>query len=155
MRRSDRAVEDFSGQLDILKQCSILRLAMLDAQGLYVVPLSFGYTLDGKTLHFYIHSAKEGRKVSAMTPGCPVAFELDCQFRLLEADSPCQYSCCYASLTGTGHAVAVTDPAEKTLGLSAILRQQVGKEFSFTEAQAQSVAVFRIDVEQMSGKQKV
>ena len=92
MRRSDRAAEDFSGQLEILKQCKILRLAMQDDQGLYLVPLNFGYTLTGEALRFYIHSAKEGRKVAAMTPGCPVAFELDCQFQLQEADSPCKYS---------------------------------------------------------------
>lgn len=154
MRRNDRAVEDFSGQLHILKQCKILRLAMQDDQGLYLVPLNFGYTLADEALHFYIHSAQEGRKVAAMTPGCPVAFELDCQFRLQEADSPCKYSCRYASLTGTGHAAPVTDPAEKALGLSAIMRQQTGQDFTFTEAQTQAVAVFRIDVEQMTGKQK-
>lgn len=154
MRRSDRAVEDFSGQLEILNQCKILRLAMQDDQGLYLVPLNFGYTLAGEALRFYIHSAKEGRKVAAMTPGCPVAFELDCQFQLQTADSPCKYSCRYASLIGTGHAAPVTDPVEKALGLSAIMRQQTGRDFTFTEAQTQAVAVFRIDVEQMTGKQK-
>lgn len=154
MRRQDRAVEDFSGKLEILRQCKILRIALQDSQGLYLVPLNFGYTLEGETIHFYIHSAKEGRKVAAMTPGCPVAFELDCQFQLQEAEKACKYSCRYASLLGTGHASAVEDPTEKAQGLAAIMRQQTGREFFFTEAETQSVAVFRIDVAQITGKQK-
>ena len=154
MRRVDRAVTDFNEMLEILQRCRILRLALQDAQGLYLIPLSFGFANRDGRLSFYIHSAREGRKVAAMTPGCPVAFELDCDFRLQPAEIPCKYSCSYASLTGTGQASPVTDPAEKALGLAAIMAHQTGQSFSFSETQTQSVAVFRIDVEQMTGKQK-
>lgn len=154
MRRSDRAVTDPFELQAILDQCKILRLAMQDADGLYIVPLSFGYVNQGEQLSFYIHSAKEGRKVSAMTPGCPVAFEMDCRFQLQEGDIACKYSCSYASLIGNGQAVAVTDPAEKAKGLAAIMLHQSGKTFQFTEEQTNGVAIFRVDVTSMTGKQK-
>ena len=154
MRRSDRAVTDPARLIEILDQCKILRLAMQDEDGLYIVPLNFGYTRDGERLSFYIHSAKEGRKVSAMAAGCEVAFEADCRFQLQEAELACKYSCAYASLIGTGHARPVEDPAEKALGLSAIMKHQTGQDFTFTEAQTEPVAVFRIDVQQMTGKEK-
>ena len=154
MRRTDRAVTAPSQLLQILHLCKILRIALQDSQGLYIVPLTFGYTQQADRLSFYVHSAREGRKVDAMTAGCPVAFELDCDFQLQPADTPCKYSCSYASLTGTGQASPVTDPAEKALGLAAIMAHQTGRDFTFSETQTQSVAVFRIDVEQMTGKQK-
>ena len=155
MRRTDRAVTDPAQILDILDQCKILRLAMQDTEGLYIVPVNFGYVNQEGRLSFYIHSAKEGRKVAAMTPGCSVAFELDCGFQLQEADLACKYSCRFASLTGTGQASLVTDPQEKALGLVSIMRHQTGKDFDFTEAQTQSVAIFRVDVTAMTCKQKV
>ena len=154
MRRADHAVTDPEQILEILNRCKILRIAMQDAEGLYIVPLSFGYVNQNGQYQLYIHSAKEGRKVTAMSAGCSVAFEMDCNFQLQESEDACHYSCLYASLIGTGHACLVEDPAEKALGLSAIMRHQSGKEFSFTEQMTKSVAIFRIDVEQMTGKQK-
>ena len=141
--------------MEILEQCKILRLAMQDGEGLYIVPLSFGYVTHEDTLSFYIHSAKEGRKVTAMTPGCPVAFELDCGFQLQEGDTACKYSCGFASLIGSGRANLVTDPAEKALGLTSLMRHQTGKDFTFTEEQTRSTAIFRVDVETMTGKRKI
>lgn len=154
MRRADRAVTDPAQLLEILNRCNILRLAMLDQEGLYIVPVSFGYVTRDDRLSFYIHSAQEGRKVSTMTPGCDVAFELDGQFRLQEADVACAYSCCFASLTGNGRAIPVEDPVEKALALSAIMKHQTGKDFSFSTEQTQSVAIFRIDITHMTGKRK-
>ena len=113
MRRADRAVTALNDQLEILRSCKVLRLAMEDAQGLYLVPLSFGFAAEGETLTLYVHSAREGRKVRCMTPGCAVAFEADCGFSLLPGDKACRWSCTYRSVTGTGHAAPVTDPAEK------------------------------------------
>ncbi len=154
MRRSDRAVTDHTRQLDILNQCKILRIAMMDAEGLYIVPVSFGYVEQEGKLSFYLHSATEGRKVSAMSAGCAVAFELDCQFQLQEGEIACEYSCAYASIIGAGHAALVEDPIERAAGLAAVMKHQTGKAFTFTEELPMPVAIFRIDVEQMSVKQK-
>lgn len=155
MRRADRAVTAFSDQLEILRRCKILRLAFSDSQGLYIVPVSFGYTVAGEALTLYLHSAREGRKVACMTPGCPVAFETDCGFSLLPGDTACRYSCTYQSLTGTGRAEPVETVAEQCQGLQAIMAHQTGRSFSFSEDMVRTVAVFRIQVETLSGKQRL
>ena len=156
MRREDRAVNDFSRQLEILRDCRVLHLALTDEAGLYSLPLSFGFVREGEKLTLYIHSAPAGRKVAAMTRGCPVAFSMAfsmaCGVELLPGATPCQTSCRYRSLTGTGYASPVEDPAEKCRALSAILAHQTGETVVFTEAMAQSVAVFRIRVDSLSGK---
>ena len=74
---------------------------------------------------------------------------------LLPGATPCQTSCRYRSLTGTGYASPVEDPSEKCRALSAILAQQTGEDAVFTEAMAQSVAVFRIRVDSLSGKARL
>lgn len=155
MRRADRAVSGRADQQAILDRCSVLRVALLDEEGLYIVPVTFGYTWTGDLPVLYLHSAKEGRKVRSMEKGCDVAFELDCSYALEPGAVPCKYSCTYESLIGTGTASPVMDPAEKAQALTAILRQQSGEEFSFTHAQTEPVAVFRIDVETMSGKRRM
>ena len=149
MRRADRAVTALNDQLEILRSCKVLRLAMEDAQGLYLVPLSFGFAAEGETLTLYVHSAREGRKVRCMTPGCAVAFEADCGFSLLPGDKACRWSCTYRSVTGTGHAA----PEEKRRALEIILAHQSGREIPVTEAEAAAVTVFQIQVETISGKQ--
>ena len=155
MRREDRAVNDFSRQLEILRDCRVLHLALTDKAGLYSLPLSFGYVPKGEALTLYIHSAPAGRKVAAMTRGCPVAFSMACGVEVLPGATPCQTSCRYRSLTGTGYASLVEDTSEKCRALSAILAQQTGEEAVFTEAMAQSVAVFRIRVDSLSGKARL
>lgn len=155
MRREDRAVNELSRQLEILRDCRVLHLALSDEAGLYSLPLSFGYVLEGEKLTLYIHSAPAGRKVAAMTRGCPVAFSMACGVELLPGAMPCQTSCRYRSLTGTGYASPVENPSEKCRALSAILAQQTGEDAVFTEAMAQSVAVFRIRVDSLSGKARL
>lgn len=154
MRRSERAVTDLTRQLEILDQCKILRLGLQDQDGMFIVPVNFGYVQQNEKLSLYVHSAKEGRKAAAMTPGCTVALEADCSMELIPADIACKYSCKYRSLMGTGQAVLVTDPAEKAAGLSAIMVHQTGQAFSFTAQMTEAVAVFRIDVTALCGKQR-
>ena len=111
--------------------------------------------IKGEALTLYIHSAPAGRKVAAMTRGCPVAFSMACGVEVLPGATPCQTSCRYRSLTGTGYASPVEDPSEQCRALSAILAQQTGEDAVFTEAMAQSVAVFRIRVDSLSGKARL
>ena len=44
MRRADREIGVFEQQLEVLRRCKVVHLAMVDGQGLYSLPLSFGYT---------------------------------------------------------------------------------------------------------------
>lgn len=153
MRRANREVKDLKELEEILKASTVCRLAMQDEEGLYIVPMNYGYELKDGRLVLYLHSAKEGRKVSIMTqPGNQVAFEMDGGHKLIEGETPCQYGYSYQSITGKGTAVLVEDPEEKKHGLSVLMRCQTGKTFAFTDAAANSVAVFRIEAETFTGK---
>ena len=152
MRRGDRAVTTFREQMEILARCRVCRLALRDEEGPYLVPLNFGFTSRGEQLTLYFHSAKEGRKLRAIAADPLVAFELDTDHRLVVADRPCSFGFDYACLTGTGRAELVEDPDEKCRALSLLMYQQTGQLFSFTQQQADAVAVIRLRVERMTGK---
>ncbi len=152
MRRSDRAVTAPDAIRGILERCKVCRLAMLDGEGLYIVPMSFGYTFEGGRLTLYLHSAREGRKIRALSASPQVAFEMDGGHELVAGDAPCAYSTNYESITGTGRAVFCQSAEEKIAGLRAIMAHQAGQEFDFTGPMVRNVAVFRIEADAYTAK---
>ena len=67
MRRNDREITDSREILSIVNECKVIRLAMLDEQGLpYIIPLNFGYRFADGVFTFYCHSAREGRKLELL-----------------------------------------------------------------------------------------
>lgn len=152
MRRCDRAVTAPDEIRGILERCKVCRLAMLDGEGLYIVPMSFGYTFEGGRLTLYLHSAREGRKIRALSASPQVAFEMDGGHELVAGDAPCAYSTNYESITGTGRAVFCQSAEEKIAGLRAIMAHQAGQEFDFTGPMVRNVAVFRIEADAYTAK---
>ena len=137
MRRHDREITDSREILSIVNECKVIRLAMLDEQGLpYIIPLNFGYRFADGVFTFYCHSAREGHKLE-----------------LQSADHACGYGYYYASVIGSGTAELI-EGAEKLDALSALMRHMAGREDTFTEEQARGVAVLAIRVKLLSAKEK-
>lgn len=153
MRRAEREVTDRGQLLEIIGRCTCCRVAFSDPEGAYIVPLSFAF-VPGQPDRFYFHGAKEGRKASLIAKRPKVGFELDCAYELVAGQSGCKYSCRYQSIVGTGVIGEVQDLEEKKQALSALMRQyEPSRSFAFTDEQAQAVAVYRLDVAAMTGKQ--
>ena len=154
MRRAEREVTDRGQLLEIIGRCTCCRVAFSDPEGAYIVPLSFAF-VPGQPDRFYFHGAKTGRKASLIAQKPKVGFELDCAYELVAGQSGCQYSCRYQSIVGTGVIGEVQDMEEKKQALSALMQQyEPSRSFAFTDEQAQAVAVYRLDVTAMTGKQR-
>ena len=154
MRRAEREVTDRGQLLEIIGRCTCCRVAFSDPEGAYIVPLSFAF-VPGQPDRFYFHGAKEGRKASLIAKRPKVGFELDCAYELVAGQSGCKYSCRYQSIVGTGVIGEVQDLEEKKQALSALMRQyEPSRSFAFTDEQAQAVAVYRLDVAALTGKQR-
>ena len=67
MRRADKEVKDLEQLEEILRACTAVRIGTRDERGMFIVPMSYGYTLEGEELTLFVHSAPEGRKVSALS----------------------------------------------------------------------------------------
>ena len=154
MRRADREVVDAEAIDAIIRQSPCCRLGLRDGEGVYLVPLCFGFSHSGGVRTFYFHSAPEGRKLELLHRNASAAFELDCRCEITAGETACQHSARYQSVIGTGRVRFLTDAAEKRAALAEIMRQNAGAgDWSFPDAAVSRVTVFALDVETISAKQ--
>jgi nitroimidazol reductase NimA-like FMN-containing flavoprotein (pyridoxamine 5'-phosphate oxidase superfamily) len=155
MKRKDREITDLNEILRIIEKCKVFRIATMDENGLYIIPLNFGYEYSSDKLSFFFHSAKEGRKVDAFPKNSKVAFEMDCENRLIEASEACSYGYAFQSIVGNGEISLVEDSEDKKRALSLLMLHQTGKDFVFDDNMAYTVLVYRVDVTNISAKHKI
>ncbi|NLK87907.1 MAG: pyridoxamine 5'-phosphate oxidase family protein [Clostridiaceae bacterium] len=154
MRRKDREVTDINDISSIIDKCKVCHLGMIDKGTPYVVPLNFGYLIDGDSLTLYFHSAKEGRKIDILNDNTSVCFEMSCEGELGLSENPCNSGYYYESVIGFGHAQFVGDIDEKCMSLSLLMKHQSNQDIVFNEQQAGSVCVFKVVSTDFSGKKK-
>ena len=153
MRRKDRQITDLEAIRAILDKAKVLHLAMIDGARPYVVPMNYGYVLAAGRLTLYLHGAKEGRKLDVLQQNDRVAFVLETDVSPVSGgDIPCKYGEAYASVMGEGTAVLLDDPVQKIEALQILMKTQTGREFAFTPAMAESVAVIRVNVDSFTAK---
>ena len=175
MRRKDREVLGDENIAKIIEQCTTCHVAMADdadASMPYVIPLSFGYSLNNGVLELYFHCAHVGKKLDCIRKNPNVAFSMCVENRIeIHEDVYCKSGRFYASVVGQGKAEIVEDVAEKCRGLSLLMeRQAAGSaqhpasahftqsaapcKFEFTPEQAATVTVFKITSTNFTGKAK-
>ena len=154
MRREEREIRD-PGKIEaILRACRVCRLAFTDPQGLYLLPMNFGYALEEGQLTLYFHSAQQGRKARLLQAGSvSCAFEMDLEQGITgTGDLPCVYGCRYQSIVGTGVAEVIREPLPKKEALARLMLQQTGRAFQFSDAMLNGVLVFQVVAERFSAK---
>lgn len=152
MRRNDREVQNIEKILAVIEHCKVCRLGLQDGDGVYIVPLNFGYTYDEGILMFYFHSAQEGRKIDLLKRGGSVGFELDSGHELIEGAQACAYGYRFESVIGMGRVAFLTDEQEKANALEQLMRHQTGRTFTFTPEMTRTVAVFTLTADTFTCK---
>ena len=152
MRRKDREVTEINELMKIIDQCKVCRIAMEDKDGLYIVPMNYGYSYEDNQLVLFFHSAMEGRKITALKDNSDVCIEMDCEHSLITGDEACQYSYSYKSIIGNGEALFIDDVVEKKKAMSILMKHQTRKDFSLDDRMVNSVSVFKIIVHSFTGK---
>lgn len=152
MRRSDREITELEQITAILDCCKVFRVAMSVNDTPYIVPLNLGFERTEKGFVFFFHCAKEGKKLDMLRKNPRVCFEADCAHELTAGETACAYGYNYRSVIGSGTASEITDAAEKARALSLLMKRQTGKNFVFTDAQANSVSVWKIEADELTAK---
>lgn len=154
MRRKDREITDVNLINEIIQACDCCRLGMKDGDGIYVVPLNFGYHYVNGKSSFYFHCAKEGKKL-ALLGDCPsVGFELDTNHQIVRGAKGCDFTFLYSSVIGQGIVRTVEETKEKKDALAWIVSHYGGPDgMKFTDQEAQSVTILRMDVLTMTAKE--
>jgi len=150
MRRTDKQITNSSDIELIIKKSLVCRLALTKDNIPYLVPVSFGY--DGKSL--YVHTAKEGKKIEYIHANNLVCFEFDINVKTIEHESiACKWTTSYQSVIGYGRMNEIIDLEEATYGLNQIMLQYSGKEWELTEQMLNTIKLWKIEIEEFSGKE--
>ena len=154
MRRSEREVRGKEALCDIIKSCDVCRIALCTEGAPYIVPLSFGFAWEEK-LELYFHCAPQGRKIDLMRSCDQVGFEMDTGQDLIKHEIPCNWSSRYKSIIGSGSLMLVEDPEQKILCLNRIM-EHYGFDGPgvYDAAVLERTAVLKLDVSELSGKEK-
>ncbi len=153
MRRSDRELKDREQILAVMKKCGVCRLALNDGGYPYILPLNFGMEEKEGQLVLYFHGAEEGKKYELIKKDSRAGFEMDCSHELVTKNGKDGCSCTmkYESVIGRGRIEPVPD-GEKQDALCALMRHYHEEECAFNQAVLSRTRVFKLIVEQMSGK---
>ena len=150
MRRDDKQIISRSEIDAIIKKSEVCRLAFAKGDIPYIVPVSFGY--DGKSI--FIHTAKTGRKIDFITENNLVCFEFDADVKTIEDETiACKWTSAYKSVIGYGRIVELTTFDEQENAINQIMLQYSGKEWHFNEQMLKSVKLWKIRIDEISGKQ--
>ncbi|MDO5134646.1 MAG: pyridoxamine 5'-phosphate oxidase family protein [Eubacteriales bacterium] len=160
MRLAKREVKDEEELRGILEDCLVMRLGLSDEEGMFVVPVNFGWEMEDREgekplLRLYFHGAKEGRKARAMRARPEAAFEMDCGHGLIKGDYSCAYSFSYRSIMGTGRLRFLEGEEEKKRGLTFLMEHMdVKAEVRFSSQALERTEVFCLESQDYTGKKR-
>ena len=156
MRRQDREITDINEKINIIKKCKVCRIGLSENNVPYVIPLNYGFSFDNNTLTLFFHGAMEGKKMDIIKNNNTACFEIDCDTKLLEAESVCKYGFAFRSIIGFGKMAILENHEEKIIAMNIILKHQTEKEsaYEFSPNQLSNVCVYKMVVEDFTGKQK-
>ena len=154
MTKRERQVTDREEILKILDKCKILHLGLVDGDEPYVVPMNYGYVMEGEQLTLYMHGATKGYKLDLMRKNPKVFFEMECDVQGFEGEIACQYGTVYQSIMGRGKAIIIEEPQEKIETMKLFMKSQTGRDFEFSEKMVSAVVMIRIDVSEYTAKRR-
>ncbi|MEI6603410.1 MAG: pyridoxamine 5'-phosphate oxidase family protein [Clostridia bacterium] len=149
MRRADREIQDKSEIEKILHEADTIRIAMVDEGKAYLVAMNYVY-MNGV---IYLHSAKQGRKITILEANPLVAFQADVGAEIYCSDDVGKCSTRYESVYGEGRAIFVGEVAEKKEALDALMVKHAGKKpDAYPEQLFERTCIIKIEVEALTGK---
>ena len=159
LRRADRAMPDEAALRALLERSAFgFTATAVDGQPFQHTSL---FWFDAASHRIYFHGARQGRMHAHVLANPRVCFTVAEIGRLLPADTAMEFSNEYASVVVFGQAHLVEGEDEKRHALQALLDKyfpdlQPERDYRpMTEAEVSTTAVYAIEIEAWSGKQKV
>jgi len=149
MRKKEKEIADINEIERIIEKAICCRIGLVDNGEPYVVPVSFGYERNA----LYFHGASEGRKFELIKKNNRLCFEIDTDVEVVKSEKPCSWTMKYRSVIGVGRAYILESDEEKCHGLSLIMRQYTGGDFSFPKPTLDKTLVVKVDIRSITGKQ--
>ena len=157
VRRRDRAKDDAWVRAFLARAATGVLATVRDGQP-YLNSNLFVYDEDRHAI--YLHTAQVGKTRANVEDDERVAFTAYEMGRMLPADEALEFSVEYGGVVAFGKGTTVLDPAEKEFALQRLLDKYAphlrpGDDYRpITRDELKRTAVFRVQVERWSGKQK-
>ena len=164
MRKKEREIIDLDEIEGIIQKAKVCRVAFANGHEPYIVPVCFGYerACPGSTESprseqsrrgvLYVHGADAGRKLDIMKKNNKVCFEIDEDVVILPGEKACSFAMKYRSVVGIGKAAVLKKDEDKLHGLNVIMKHYAGHEYDFTKKELDSVLVWKVDIDSLTGK---
>ena len=155
MRRKEREVTDVTEIKKILQKAEVLRIALNNGTYPYVLPVNFGFEMNGEDLVLFFHGAKDGTKHEVIERDPHVTFEVDCGHMLLPptGDESCTSSFAYESVIGQGM-IEKADESEKEKLLSLLLAHYGIEAKAFNPVHLANTVVYKIHAVSYTAKRR-
>ena len=148
MRRKKQEITESESLNEIFSEALVCRLAMMDSNVPYVVPLNFGHQDNA----LYFHCAGEGKKLDLMRAHPEVCFEVESEVEIVKGKDACSWGVTYRSIIGYGTAEIVTDIDEKRRGLDVIMAHYSDGKFEYSDKNLGRTTVIKVKITSMTGK---
>lgn len=148
MRRAEKEIKDKEEIIRIIKDAEVCRIALMDGQRPYILPMNFGYR--GNCI--YLHCAKEGRKLDIIKKNNNICFEIEEGVELITNKSACNYSMKFKSIIGFGKGYIIQDNIEKKEALTSIIEKFTTGYTEITSRMINSVEIIKIEIDEVYGK---
>jgi nitroimidazol reductase NimA-like FMN-containing flavoprotein (pyridoxamine 5'-phosphate oxidase superfamily) len=135
----------------IIRAGVVMRLALVDGDRPWLVPLCFGY--DGEKLYFHSASRK-GRKQAVLEKNSRVCFEFEDAVQVKAAENPCDWSFSFRTVIGEGVARKLTNDKAKRAALTCIISQYAEGKWDPASLSLKGVQVWEIEIEEISSRNK-
>ena len=158
MRRVDRKINSLKDIFSIIQKCNDCVISMNNGKYPYVVPMNFAPKQNkDNSISLYFHGANAGTKLNLIRKDPHVSFSMHCGTRFVKGPKACNSTMKYESVCGNGKVTILgegkKDLEEKLEALGLITRHfSPESKHKFTEREASLVAVYRLDVNEISGK---
>lgn len=150
MRRKDKLITDVNVLHGVIRKAQVCRIALVDDDTPYLVPMSFGF--DGT--HLYFHAAKQGQKIEMLRKNPKICVEFEQDLELVPGKKPCDYGFHYMTVVCHGQAEFLDVLEEKRWALHHIITQyQVDwTHYDFKEWEIASISVIKVTITDIIGK---
>ncbi len=151
IRRQDLEIKDLNRIESLLGKCQVLHLAINDKTSPYIVPVSYGFSIEGGEIFIYIHGASAGKKYELIKKDENVSVELEFfkDYKVKDTNSKlnaCDIGCYYESFIGKGLATELTAKRDKDNALRLIIEHCGFNKYELNEEAIRNTAVFKIKI---------
>lgn len=152
MRRKDREVTDFNEIKEIIEECDTIRIGLNDGSYPYIVPLNFGYEIQGEQIYFYIHGAMAGKKYELIKDLKACSFEMDCAHQVEclydSKDVTMRYKCVMGKAS-----ITLLDENEKEQAMDIMMsKYEKTRDFVYDHTRLQGIMIARLKVLELTAK---